>query len=227
MIPPIDHGLAAGLAAVSVVQAFADPEKLKTLPRAEFLKAGAATGLGMAVVTLALWWLPGRPLADFALGWSGAPVLSLLLGLGWAMLLIMALRVASRPALERRVRRLYEPHRHLFPESRRELSLAYATAAAAGLGEEIAYRGFLLTYLAAFVGPAGAWLLSSLIFGIAHGYQGKAGMAFATLAGLLLGAVYLATGNLWLVIWMHAAYNVASFTMGYRLFAPASEPRAV
>jgi hypothetical protein len=39
--------------------------------------------------------------------------------------------------------------------------------------------------------------------------------------GLVLGAAYLASGSLLLVIWMHASYNVASFTLGYRLLREA------
>ena len=65
-----------------------------------------------------------------------------------------------------------------------------------------------------------AVLATSLVFGLAHGYQAKFGMLFATVAGLILAGAYLATESLLLAVWMHATYNLASFTLGYRLLSP-------
>jgi membrane protease YdiL (CAAX protease family) len=105
------------------------------------------------------------------------------------------------------------------PNSRREMPYAYAAGILGGTGEEIAYRGFLIWYGQAFVGLPLAVLAASLLFGLAHGYQSRFGMLFATIAGLLLAGAYLASGSLLLAVWMHASYNVASFTLGHHLLA--------
>ncbi len=79
----------------------------------------------------------------------------------------------------------------------------------AAFGEEIAYRGYLLTR-AADVGlrtPAAYWvamLLVSILFGYGHYYKGPAGIIDSGIAGFILGAAYLLSGrNLWVSILAH------------------------
>jgi membrane protease YdiL (CAAX protease family) len=79
----------------------------------------------------------------------------------------------------------------------------------AAFGEEIAYRGFLLTR-AADLGrrsPAAYWvgvLLVSVLFGFGHYYKGPAGVLDSGVAGLILGAAYLLSGrNLWASVLAH------------------------
>lgn len=214
----IDHVAAGAILLVSVVQAFADPEFLKRVERMTFYKAGAATGLGMGLLVLVMWNVAGRPVAEFGLfGWiDREPLATVLAALAWPLFLA-ALAALLLTRFRTRVKDFYSGYGHLMPHSRKELPTAYATAACAGFGEEIAYRGFLIWYLQAFAGLGVALFASSLIFGIAHGYQGKLGMAFATAAGLILAAAYTVSESLLLVLWMHATYNIASFTVGYRL----------
>jgi membrane protease YdiL (CAAX protease family) len=69
---------------------------------------------------------------------------------------------------------------------------------AAGLGEEIFFRGVLQ--------PAIGLLLSSLLFGLLHAIN--LGYAlYATLMGLYLGVLYYASGGLVLPIVTHALYD--------------------
>jgi membrane protease YdiL (CAAX protease family) len=79
----------------------------------------------------------------------------------------------------------------------------------AAFGEEISYRGYLLTR-AADVGArskAAYWvgvLLVSILFGYGHYYKGPAGMVDSGMAGLVLGTAYLLSGrNLWVCILAH------------------------
>lgn len=214
----IDHIVAGAILLVSVVQAFADPEKLKQAPRMAFFKAGAATGLGMGLLVLLMWHLAGRPIEEFGLlSWFGRePLAAALAAVLWPLLLASAAWLLLN-RYRSAVADFYSGYGHLMPHSRHELPLAYGTAGVAGFGEEVAYRGFMIWYLSALAGPATALVASSLIFGLAHGYQGRIGIAFATIAGLVLASVYLLSGSLLLVLWMHASYNIASFTVGYRL----------
>jgi membrane protease YdiL (CAAX protease family) len=79
----------------------------------------------------------------------------------------------------------------------------------AAFGEEIAYRGYLITR-AADVGARSqtaywvAVVMVSVLFGYAHYYKGPSGMVDSGMAGLVLGVAYLLSGrNLWVCILAH------------------------
>ena len=68
------------------------------------------------------------------------------------------------------------------------------------LGEEIVYRGYLMNRVAGlFRNTRAAWIVSlvvvSVVFGCAHLDQGSTGMIENIWNGLLLGALYLASGR--------------------------------
>ena len=59
-------------------------------------------------------------------------------------------------------------------------------------------------------------MLVNLGFGLAHLYQGVTGVVEAALAGVLLGALYLASGrNLTAAIAAHFVSNTLDFTLIY------------
>ena len=79
----------------------------------------------------------------------------------------------------------------------------------AAFGEEIAYRGYLLTR-AADIGNRSAiacWLaivFVSVLFGYGHYYKGPSGIVDSGTAGFILGAAYMIAGrNLWACIFTH------------------------
>jgi hypothetical protein len=70
----------------------------------------------------------------------------------------------------------------------------------AAFGEELVYRGYLMTRLAGLLrGTRAAWVISlviiSIVFGCSHTGQGATGMLENVWDGLLLGTVYLACGR--------------------------------
>jgi membrane protease YdiL (CAAX protease family) len=80
-------------------------------------------------------------------------------------------------------------------------------------GEEVLYRGFLMTRLAA-IGPHGkaSWPLaavtSAVIFGLAHFDWGIVGVVQTAFMGLALGIAYLVTRrNLWALVLAHAGMD--------------------
>ncbi len=79
----------------------------------------------------------------------------------------------------------------------------------AAFGEEIAYRGFIVTRLSQLFGSKHASLIvavifSSVIFGVGHYYKGAAGMIDSGISGLTFGFLYILSGrNLWLSIFAH------------------------
>jgi hypothetical protein len=91
----------------------------------------------------------------------------------------------------------------------------------AAFGEEIAFRGYLMARIASLGrGTRGAWIASlivaSALFGWGHGGQGVTGMAQETLAGLLLGLLYLGSArNLTVPIVAHGVSNTLAFVLIY------------
>jgi membrane protease YdiL (CAAX protease family) len=94
----------------------------------------------------------------------------------------------------------------------------------AAFGEEISYRGYLVTR-AADVGNRSktaywiAVLLVSVLFGYGHYYKGPSGIVDSGMAGLVLGAAYLLSGrNLWVCILAHGfidTFGVVALYFGW------------
>lgn len=101
----------------------------------------------------------------------------------------------------------------------------------AGFGEELVFRGYFMNRVADLVGANRAgWLISlivvSILFGITHLYQGTSGIIVVTLTGLLLGALYLATGrNLWLPIIAHGVNDTVGFILIFLGKYPGLSPQ--
>jgi membrane protease YdiL (CAAX protease family) len=91
----------------------------------------------------------------------------------------------------------------------------------AALGEEIAYRGYLVRRAADLGNRSAAayWIgvvLVSILFGYGHYYKGPAGIIDSGVAGLILGAAYLLAGrNLWASILAHGFIDTYGVTMLY------------
>jgi uncharacterized protein len=83
----------------------------------------------------------------------------------------------------------------------------------AGIIEEILLRGVVLRMLEELFGSWAAIALSGLIFGFLHAGNPNAdwwsSTAIAIEAGLLFGVLFCLTRSLWVVIGLHAAWNIA------------------
>jgi len=77
---------------------------------------------------------------------------------------------------------------------------------AAGIGEELLFRGLVQGGLTGLAGPGPALVASALLFGLAHALT-PAYFFLTTLAGLYLGALYWLTGNLLLPLLVHFLYD--------------------
>ena len=94
----------------------------------------------------------------------------------------------------------------------------------AAFGEEIGYRGYLLTRAADAGGRSkvaywAAVLVVSVLFGYGHSYKGPSGIVDSGMAGLVLGAAYvLSKRNLWVCILAHGfidTFGVAAAFFGW------------
>lgn len=103
----------------------------------------------------------------------------------------------------------------------------------AAFGEELLFRGFL-THSLADLPPAEkrslwTWMLalvvSSILFGLGHAYQGPAGMVLTAIIGLLFGLTFLAARrNLWAPILAHGLYDTAGFVIVFMSLDKPSGP---
>jgi membrane protease YdiL (CAAX protease family) len=91
----------------------------------------------------------------------------------------------------------------------------------AAFGEETFYRGWLFERFGALLGtrwPAriAALLITTTLFAAAHlRDQGLPGAEQAALTGLVVGALYLRTRQLWVPMFAHAAYDLTALALIY------------
>ena len=85
------------------------------------------------------------------------------------------------------------------------ITVPLAIVAIPAVSEELLFRGLLLPGLEKKHGAVIALILSSFLFGLIHGVP--VAIAYATLAGLVLGHVRLKTGSVLPCIALHGAFN--------------------
>jgi CAAX protease family protein len=170
------------------------------------------SGVGASVLLVAA--APGLDLADLGVRWprltgGGAPY-TIVGGLGLVLSLVLLM------VLRRRVERGAEVVAPgevvaLLPRTVRERRAFAAVAVTAGVCEETLYRGVLLALAAALrPEPSTARLvvLSALAFGLAHNYQGGAGVLVTAVLGGCLTVLYLGSGSLLLPVLYHVLVDL-------------------
>ncbi len=92
----------------------------------------------------------------------------------------------------------------------------------AGFGEEIIWRGYILRRLATIFGNrSSSWvialLITSVLFGCLHFYQGMVGIVQTGFTGFLLGLIFILNGkkSLWVNIIAHSTIDIISLTAIY------------
>jgi membrane protease YdiL (CAAX protease family) len=180
-----------------------------------------STAVTLLVLGGGVWWVGSRhgdgealglvalPLGHFVL-WTAVLVgagLALTLAFRWAGL---ALGLREAPVL-----------RALIPVTGREKAGFAGVSVAAGIGEELAYRGYVIPLLAPILGSWGAVALSSAVFGVLHAYQGPLGVARTAAMGAVLAWGFLGSGSLLPPMAAHAVFNIIVGTvLAERLLVP-------
>jgi membrane protease YdiL (CAAX protease family) len=165
---------------------------------------------GLAPLAVFLGWLLGHPpLADFRWNLRDG-IVGALAAVPLVLAFLAILRWPIGPLKQFR-KFCDEEVTPLFAESSwSELALV---AVAAGVGEEMLFRGFLQASFCAWLGSAPWGLaISSLLFGLLHPIS----ITYIVIAGLIgfyLGEVWLLNGNLLTVMVAHAVYDCAA--LGY------------
>ena len=102
----------------------------------------------------------------------------------------------------------------LLPRNRAELPYGAALSINAGVVEELLFRLALPALIFGFIGNSVVAIVVSLIvFGMLHVYQGVWGVVGSMILGALLMAIYLATGSILLAIVVHALIDLRSLVL--------------
>lgn len=172
-------------------------------------------------VILGLWLYGGIP--SVRLGLSAPRSWWLSAGL---TLLLSLLLVWSGIRLRRKGEKIREKLRGaeaLLPDTPVERRWFAAVSIGAGIAEELTFRGFLFYYFSLWfphINGLENALLTSLIFGLGHLYQGLKGIVSTGLAGLIMAGLYLLSGNLLLPMVVHAIGDLRVLL----IFSPRAAP---
>lgn len=100
-------------------------------------------------------------------------------------------------------------------------SIVLLIVVSAGFGEETTFRGYTFERLGKLFGRSTAAtiviiLLSAMWFGFAHySTQGLAGVEQAAIVGLVYGTIFARTGQLWLLMVAHVAFDLTAVAIIY------------
>ena len=103
----------------------------------------------------------------------------------------------------------------LLPHTQGELEAFMRVSATAGICEEILYRGFLAWFLAQWMPFWVAMMVSGVVFGLAHAYQGKSGVLKTGLIGIAFGGLTLLAQSLVPAILLHIAVDALNGRLAY------------
>ncbi|HEX2072258.1 MAG TPA: CPBP family intramembrane glutamic endopeptidase [Geodermatophilus sp.] len=198
---------------------------------------------GLALLALVVWLsAPGVDAAQVGLVWprqwpgavSGAAAVLVLLFVVASTRALRggALAQAGPPARRPGAGRHAEPPVHatlaLLPRTRVERRLFTLVGVTAGVCEEWLYRGFFLAVAAALAGGLSAPALvvvAAAGFGVAHAYQGIAGVVTTGVLGGVLAGLYVDTGSLLLPVLLHVIIDLRFLLVPAAALPAAPAPR--
>ena len=97
----------------------------------------------------------------------------------------------------------------LMPRNGAETGWTALLSLNAGLSEELFFRMLLPLLLVNLLGNALlGFSVAAILFGLVHFYQGAVGVIATMILGLVFTGLYLWTGNLWIVIGVHAFFDL-------------------
>ncbi len=101
-----------------------------------------------------------------------------------------------------------------------------ALAVTAGICEEFIYRGFVMAVL--WRTGLGSWaivVISAVMFGLAHLYQGRGGLVSTTIIGLVFGTARITYHSVVPVTFWHAAIDAVAGIAGPKYLAGRSDAK--
>lgn len=182
------------------------------LRETSFVNLAIAFELSLAVVGGLLAWATGVPIAGVlrpAGGWPTAIAWGLMATVPLVPLLVVMLRCRWRPIawLRRFVGRFI---RQMLGGATWWQLLAVSLAA--GIGEEVLFRGALQPLLVRYTTPLAGVVIASLLFGVVHAASWSY-FALAAAVGAYFGGLVVWRGEIVSAIVAHAAYDFLALTV--------------
>ena len=171
---------------------------------------------GLTAVFLAWWLAMDRDLGQARMGFGPAGWEWLAVGVGLAavaLILIQAVTVLRDPAKQAEVRDKVGDLDAIVPRTPAEETAFGYLSFTAGVCEEILYRGLLMAALSAVIGIWPAVVVSSVIFGLGHAYQGGTGVVKTGLVGVVMALLTVFSGTIWIAALLHVVVDATSGRM--------------
>jgi membrane protease YdiL (CAAX protease family) len=150
--------------------------------------------------------------------------LLLVLAIGVAVFYMRRKLMKQKDGAEQ-VREALQSVQWVLPRGLYQRRLWWAVSAHAGWGEELFYRGFLFALLSSMMPIAAAAVVSTVMFGLAHVYQGVRGIVLTGILGGVFMGLYLVSGSLVVPMLAHALYDIHAGELGYWAFAGDEESK--
>jgi membrane protease YdiL (CAAX protease family) len=224
----VDHALAFGLAVLFPAYAAASWfPRLRVasgagIPSARVRSYREVVGAewSLAALTGAVWLLYHRSFEELGFGsmWgAGSRIAIVATALLIVVLIGQRVAVLRNPAAQRRALDQQGSVEPVLPRTADELRWFRGVALTAGVCEELMFRGFLLWYFDAWFPVGVAAVATTVLFGLAHAYQGPRGVVLTGLVGALFVGLRLLSGSLWVPMLLHAFWDWNSGSLAYRL----------
>ncbi len=180
--------------------------------------------LSLALMVLIVWYFTGLSYANLGLGWGRTPYDPAAIGIIFAFLVLYGVDLLGEIGNHERQLETRRKFRELgfLPANGAQYLHFLFLCVCAGVGEEIVYRGFMITYLQETLGTepwaiVATLLLPAVSFGLAHIYQGVHAVAKIVAMALLFGFFFYRTGSLWPLILLHTAIDAVGGLLNWYL----------
>ena len=177
----------------------------------------------LSILVIIIWRYNDRDFVDlgldFSLGWQiWLSSLIIVIALTYFIYLYRTIKRDAEQKFSLSAKMKNHEGSENLPHNKQEFGWFILVAISAGICEELLYRGFLIWYFNVFSSTAIAVVSSTILFGIAHLFQGWKGGLQASFAGLILAFIYLLTGSLWIPIALHIIGDLYSGLIGWLAF---------
>jgi uncharacterized protein len=184
------------------------------------------TQWSLALVLLAHWDGSARAWSLLGLGdpLTGRGLLTLAVVIAIGVLALVHARSIARASADQlaTARAQMGDLVHVMPHTAVERWLFAGVALTAGVCEELFFRGLAPWLLSTWMPPWLAVLVATLLFGLAHAYQGRAGIPKTAVVGGAMAVLTICAGTLWPAILLHTIIDLHGGHIGSRI---ANAPR--
>lgn len=177
----------------------------------------------LSILSLVIWIYNERTLInlglDISIIWSVlAGLILLIIGLIYIQYIYKSLKNNTEQRNSIKTKMNVSEASIYLPRTKNDFKWFIIVSISAGICEELLFRGFLMWYINEFSSIYLAIILSSILFGLAHSYQGWKGVVQSGLTGLVLAVIYLFTDSLWIPIALHIIGDTYSGMLGWLAF---------